>query len=258
MTNTPFETVTQAPTVAESPQPPDAWEGPQKILVILAHPDDPEFFCGASIARWTAAGHEVRYCLLTCGDKGSKDFNTSSEQVCNSREEEQRKAAAVLGVKEVTFLNFPDGYLVPDLELRREITRVIRRERPDIVVTCDPHTLYTAENRLNHPDHRAAGQAVLDAVYPAARDHLYFPELLLNEKLEPHIVREVWAAGTLNPNAILDVTPQWQTKIRALWEHKSQIGDPEKLAERMLARRVAGTTAENPRFEERFRRVILA
>lgn len=258
MTDTHITPEDQAQADTTAPRPPDAWEEPQKVLVILAHPDDPEFFCGGTIARWTQAGHEVRYCLLTCGDKGSKDFQTSSEEVCSNRETEQRLAAAVLGVKEITFLNFPDGYLVPDINLRREVTRVIRRERPDVVLTCDPNTLYTPEDRLNHPDHRAAGQAVLDAVYPAARDHLYFPELFLNEKLEPHVVREVWASGTLNPNVILDVTPQWETKIRALWEHKSQIGDPDKLTERMRSRRAPDSTPENPRYEERFRRVILA
>jgi LmbE family N-acetylglucosaminyl deacetylase len=256
MTNTPVagNLVSASPAVS---QPPDAWETPQKILVILAHPDDPEFFCGATIARWSAAGHAVRYCLLTCGDKGSKDISASSEQVCNSREDEQRRAAAVLGVHEVRFLNYPDGYLVPDIDLRLQVTRVLRQERPDVVVTCDPNTLFTVDDRLNHPDHRAAGQAVLDAVYPSARDHLYFPELFLNEKLEPHIVREVWVAGTLNPNVILDVTPFWRTKLKALYEHRSQIGDPEQFSVRMNSRRTADSTPENPRFEERFRRVIL-
>ncbi|HEX9029365.1 MAG TPA: PIG-L family deacetylase, partial [Anaerolineales bacterium] len=145
------------------PQPalPDAWESPQRILVVLAHPDDPEFFCGATTARWTAAGHTVGYCLLTCGDKGSSDRTMTSERLCSIRHEEQRAAAAVLGVHQVKFLDFPDGYLVPDLNLRREITRVIRQERPDILVTCDPQTLFVGDNRLNHPDHRAAGQAAL-------------------------------------------------------------------------------------------------
>jgi LmbE family N-acetylglucosaminyl deacetylase len=145
---------------------PDAWETPQSILVILAHPDDPEFFCGATIARWTAAGHQVSYCLLTCGDKGSKDRNISPEALCQLRHAEQLAAAAVLGVARVRFLDYPDGYLVPDLTLRRDIARVIRQERPDVVVACDPTNLYIRDVYINHPDHRAAGQAVLDAVYP--------------------------------------------------------------------------------------------
>jgi LmbE family N-acetylglucosaminyl deacetylase len=235
---------------------PDRWETPQRILVVLAHPDDPEFFCGATIARWTQAGHEVIYWLLTCGDKGTSDRSLSPEQLCTLRHQEQRAAAAVLGVRDVNFLGFPDGYLVPDLTLRKEITRLIRKVRPDILVTCDPTTLYVGDNRLNHPDHRAAGQAALDAVFPPARDHLYFPDLLADEGLEPHVVREVWVSGTLQPNVRLDVTDLWETKIRALYEHRSQIGDPQKLAERMRARLAPDATPEHPRYEENFRRIV--
>ena len=236
---------------------PDAWETPQNILVILAHPDDPEFFCGATTARWVRAGHHVSYCVITCGDKGTKDMSLTSDELCALRQAEQRAAAKVLGVDQVRFLNYPDGYLVADLTLRKDITRVIRIVRPDVMVTCDPQTLFTAMGGLNHPDHRAAGQAVLDAVFPAARDHLNFIELWKEEKLEPHIVREVWVAGSLQPDVTLDVTDTWETKIQALFEHKSQIGEPEKLAERMHNRRTSDSTPENPRYEEKFRRLIL-
>jgi len=236
---------------------PDQWEKPQKILVILAHPDDPEFFCGATIARWTAAGHSVSYCLLTCGDKGTKDREITPEMLCSRRQSEQIAAAAVLGVRQVRFLNYPDGYLTPDLYLRRDITRVIRQEQPDILVTCDPTNLNVRETLLNHPDHRAAGQAVLDAVFPAARDHLNFVELWRDENLEPHIVREVWVSAPKEPTVSLDVTEYWETKIRALYEHKSQIPDPQALAERIRARHTSDSTLENPRYEEYFRRLIL-
>jgi LmbE family N-acetylglucosaminyl deacetylase len=243
--------------MADPDKAPDSWEHPQKILVILAHPDDPEFFCGGSIARWVKAGHEVVYCLLTCGDKGTKDFSLRSDELCSIRQQEQRSAAKVLGVQDVKFLNYPDGYLVPDINLRRDITRIIRIIKPDILVTCDPQTLFTTNAGLNHPDHRAAGQATLDAVFPSARDHLTFIELWKDENLEPHIVREVWVCGTLQPDIILDVTELWETKISALYEHKSQIGDPEKLAERMRNRRTADSIPEKPRYEEKFRRLIL-
>ncbi|HSF81499.1 MAG TPA: PIG-L deacetylase family protein [Anaerolineales bacterium] len=234
------------------------WETPQNILVILAHPDDPEFFCGASVARWIASGHEVGYCLLTCGDKGSQDRLVQSDELCRLRQREQRAAAKILGVNQVRFLSHSDGYLVPDLVLRRDITRVIRQERPDVLVTCDPTTLYIGDNHLNHPDHRAAGQATLDAVYPAARDHLNFVELWRDEKLEPHKVREVWVAGSLNPNIVLDVTATWDIKLQALHEHKSQVGDPKKFDERMRSRRTQDSTPENPRYEEKFLRLILS
>jgi LmbE family N-acetylglucosaminyl deacetylase len=236
---------------------PDGWESPQKILVILAHPDDPEFFCGATIARWVRAGHHVMYCILTCGDKGSKDLSVESDELCLIRQKEQCAAAKVLGVDQVRFLNYPDGYLVPDINLRRDITRVIREVRPEVLVTCDPQTLFTTNGGLNHPDHRAAGQATLDAVFPAARDHLTFPELWKNEKLGPHIVREVWVSGTLMPDIILDVTETWEIKIQSLYEHQSQIGDREKLTERMRNRYTEDSTKEKPRYEEKFRRLII-
>jgi LmbE family N-acetylglucosaminyl deacetylase len=253
----PVEAELQGVETQIKPTPPEEWPGPQRILVVLAHPDDPEFFCGATIARWTRAGHLVEYCLLTCGDKGSSDRSMTSENLCAIRHEEQRNAAAVLGVHNVMFLDYPDGYLVPDLNLRRDITRVIRQRKPDILVTCDPQTLYIGDNRLNHPDHRAAGQAALDAVYPAARDHLNFVELWRDERLEPHITREVWVSGTTSPNVRLDVTDCWDTKIRALLEHKSQVGDPQAFIERMRSRLAEGATPENPRYEEAFRRLIL-
>jgi len=235
----------------------EKWDTPQKILVVLAHPDDPEFFCGATFAMWAQAGHHIRYCLVTCGDKGTKDVTVTASDLCGIRQVEQRNAASVLGVEDIRFLDYPDGYVVADLKLRKDITRAIRQERPDILVTCDPTTLFVGDNRINHPDHRAAGQAAIDAVYPSARDHLYFLDLWQDEKLEPHIVREVWVCGTLQPNVSLDVTSYWETKIQALYEHKSQIGEPAALAERMRSRRTEDSTAANPRYVEGFRRIIL-
>ena len=236
---------------------PDNWESPQHILVILAHPDDPEFFLGGTIARWVLAGHQVSYCLLTCGDKGTSDRTLAQDALCSQRQIEQKAAAAVLGVHQVRFLDHPDGYLLPDLKLRKEITRVIRQEQPDVLVTCDPTNLYVRGTYLNHPDHRAAGQATLDAVFPAARDHLNFIELWRDENLEPHVVREVWISLPKEANVTLDVTEHWQVKLQALFEHKSQIGDPAQLEERMLSRHTPGSTPENPRFEEHFKRIVL-
>jgi LmbE family N-acetylglucosaminyl deacetylase len=237
---------------------PEQWECPQKILVILAHPDDPEFFCGATIARWTHAGHYVKYCLLTCGDKGTKDRSLSTNDLCEKRKIEQMAAANVLGVDRIRFLDYEDGYLVPDLRIRKDITRLIRQECPDVVVTCDPSALFFGTSYVNHPDHRAAGHAVIDAIFPAARDHLYFPELLHTEKLEPHIVRELWITLTNTPNVVLDVTQYWGLKIEALKMHASQIGDPNELEERMRNRLAVGSRMENPRYEEAFMRINFA
>ena len=229
------------------------WQSAQKILVVLAHPDDPEFFCGASIAMWVDEGHQVVYWLLTCGDKGADDASVRPAELCNRRYDEQREAAAVLGVKQVNFLSYPDGYLVPDINLRREITRIIRLEKPNILVTCDPETFIVGETRINHPDHRAAGQAALDAVFPAAGNPLYFPELMHEQGLQPHSVDEVWISLTQKPTIKLDITPYWEKKINALYQHKSQIGDPQVFTQRMKERRTEASTPEQPRYEESFR-----
>lgn len=237
----------------------DHWETPQKILVILAHPDDPEFFCGATLAKWARAGHHIVYQLLTCGDKGFNDHtppDMTTDALCALRHVEQQSAASVIGVKAVHFLDLPDGYLLPSLDLRRDIVRVIRREKPDILVTCDPQNLF-ASYGLNHPDHRYAGQAVLDAVFPAAGNKTYFPELL-EEGYEPHMPKEVWCSLTSQPNFTVDVTETWPVKIQALLEHKSQIGDKAKFIERMKSRRTEDSTEENPRYEEKFRVVKYA
>jgi len=240
--------------------PPGEWADPQRILVILAHPDDPEFFCGATLARWTKAGHSVEYYLLTCGDKGYNDAtgpqHLSTDELCAERHREQSAAAAVIGARAVHFLDRPDGYLVADLDLRREIVRLIRRLKPDVLVTCDPQTLFAAYG-INHPDHRAAGQAVLDAVFPAAGNAAYFPEILA-EGFGPHMPKEVWCSLTNQPTVVLDITETWPIKLEALLKHRTQIGDVEKFKARMRSRRVEGSSEAQPRFEEKFRVVHYA
>jgi LmbE family N-acetylglucosaminyl deacetylase len=234
-------------------QAPGAWNEPQNILVILAHPDDPEFFCGGTLAGWARNGHHIQYYLLTCGDKGRNDHNQeiAADELCELRHREQAEAAALIGVEAVHFLDREDGTLFPDLELRREVVRIIRKMKPDILVTCDPQTLFAAYG-INHPDHRAAGQAVLDAVFPAAGNELFFPELL-KEGYRPHMPKEVWASLTNQPNVTIDITDVWPVKLAALKAHKSQIGDSEKFEERIRKRRTEDSTDEEPRFEEKFR-----
>jgi len=169
-------------------------------------------------------------------------------------------AASLVGVRNVTFLELADGYLEPGIDLRRRIVRIIRTHRPDVLVTCDPQNLYpSASYGVNHPDHRYAGQVVLDAVFPAAGNPHYFPELLKDERLEPWAPREVWVSipAAANVNVTLDVTDLWEDKITALKEHKSQTGDPAKLEERMLSRRAPDSTEDNPRYEEKFHLIKL-
>jgi LmbE family N-acetylglucosaminyl deacetylase len=227
-------------------------------LVVLAHPDDPEFYCGGTVARWVKSGREVHYCLLTRGDKGSDDDTTPPEELAKIREGEQQAAADVLGVRQVIFLNEPDGYLMPSLELREKIVRVIRQIRPDRVVTCDPTNFFPSNRYINHADHRAAGQVTLDAVFPAARSAMYFPHLYSSEGLEPHKVREVFVAGAQHPNMAIDITDTFTQKITALSKHRSQIHDIEALENRLRESMLdPDSSAQDPRYIERFRHIEL-
>lgn len=231
---------------------------PIRILVVLAHPDDPEFYCGGTIARWAASGKEITYCLLTKGDKGSDDDKTRPEDLAKIRMKEQRAAAEILGVRDVRFLNHADGFLVPDLELRKEIVRVIRQVRPKVVVTCDPTNFFPGNRYINHADHRAAGQATLDAVYPAARSALYYPELSQEEELEPYKVLEVYVAGAQHPNITMDITGFFDTKLAALRKHKSQISDFDSLEKRLRdSHRDPDSPVDDLRYIERFHRIEL-
>jgi len=231
---------------------------PVCVLVVLAHPDDPEFFCGGTLALWAQQGREIEYCLLTRGDKGADDAETDPVALAHLREAEQRAAAAVLGVRQVRFLDLPDGYLTPDLALRKQVVRVLRQARPDIVVTCDPTNFFPSDRYINHPDHRAAGQATLDAVFPAAGSALFFPELMRDEGLAPHKVRQVYVAMPQSPNTLVDVTAFIERKIAALREHRSQIPDQAGLEARIRERLLdpAGPP-DAPRYVERFRLIDL-
>ena len=230
------------------------WATPKDILVILAHPDDPEFFLGGTIARWIKMGHRLRYVLLTRGDKGAEDPTLSADEIKRVRMEEQIAAAKFLGVTSIDFLDYEDGYLIPDLDMRKAVVRFIRKYRPHILVTCDPGNLFPSQQYINHPDHRNAGQVVIDAVFPAAGNRFFFPELLA-EGYEPHEVEEVWMSLTNAPDVRLDVTENWPTKLGALKLHASQIGDPRAFEKRMLERLNNGKD-ENFKVEEHFRRII--
>ncbi|MBS1251978.1 MAG: N-acetyl-alpha-D-glucosaminyl L-malate deacetylase 1 [Anaerolineales bacterium] len=215
----------------------------QHVMVISAHPDDAEFGAGGAVAKWVHEGKAVVYVVATRGEKGSGDPDMSSERLAEIREQEQRAAARRLGVSEVVFLGYIDGELQPDLDLRRDITREIRRWRPDLVVCQNPTTFYV-DGYINHPDHRAVGEATLAAIFPIARDHLNFPEQKA-EGLQPHKVKYVYMNISPDADIFVDITDTIEVKIRALWEHDSQFDDPEQLAERLRER--AAETAERAR-----------
>ena len=191
---------------------------PKRALVIVAHPDDAEFLCAGSVARWVSEGWEVGYVLVTSGDKGSHDEEITSERLAEVREGEQRAAAKVLGVSTCVFLGHPDGFVEDTAELRGELVREIRRFKPDVVVTWDPYRV-----GHNHRDHRLTGQAALDAAYPLSRSRLYYPEHL-EEGLEPHRAKEALLAGSDRANYHVDVSDFFRQKMKALRCHKSQLG----------------------------------
>jgi len=200
------------------------WDEIQRALVVVAHPDDAEFGSAGTVARMTADGKEVTYVVTTDGSKGSSDPEMTPERLTALREGEQRDAARILGVSDVCFLGFPDGMLLPTLDLRRAISGCIRRYKPDVVICQNPTRDFSLNIGVSHPDHLATGEATLAAVYPCARDRMTFPELL-EQGLEPHAVREVWMSGTSIPDHFIDITSSIETKIRALKAHASQVGE---------------------------------
>lgn len=236
----------------------DTEQHPRRVMGIFAHPDDAEFFAGGTFAKWAADGAEITFVLATSGDKGSADPEMTSEKLAEIREEETRRAAEVLGVQDVVFLRYKDGELFPTLELRRDITRMIRLKKPDVIVTLDPTRFWYETRSINHPDHRAIGAATLEAVFPTARDRLNFIELERDEGLEPHKTLTVYIAGCAEPTVKIDVTDSIERQVQALLEHKSQIGDPDKLYQRIYERSLdPDAPPEYQRNIERFRMIQL-
>jgi LmbE family N-acetylglucosaminyl deacetylase len=199
-------------------------------MLVVAHPDDSEFSSAGTVARLTDAGKRVVVIQVTSGDRGSPDRDADPARVAATREAELEEAARRLGIEEVVFLRCPDGELMPDLALREKIVRMIRTWKPDVIITHDPFRPYAL-----HPDHRAVGLATTDAVYPTARDPLYFPEHL-QEGLEPHKTAEIWFFGAEHPDKIVDITATFERKLDALRAHASQVGDFEGLEERLRER----------------------
>jgi LmbE family N-acetylglucosaminyl deacetylase len=220
---------------------------PERVLVMMAHPDDPEFVAGGTIARWRRAGAWIGYVICTGGDKGSEDTALSAADLTRTREEEQRRAAARLGVQTLEFLGHEDGALEHTLALRRELVRTLRRHRPDTVVCFDPTTRYVGDFYIQHSDHYLSGEAVLAAIYPAARNGRTFPELLA-EGLEPHTVRQVYMAASNAPTRWIDIAETMDDKVAAMLEHTSQVKDPEGLAGflRMMAQGAGATAQPQP------------
>lgn len=228
---------------------------PRRILAVGAHPDDIDYGYAGSIAKWAQAGTEVYYLILTDGSKGTADRSITPRKLSAIRRHEQEVAAKHLGASKVFFLDYVDGELVVTLDLKRDIVRHIRRVKPDTVLVFDPTVIYAPERGfINHPDHRAAGQATLDAVFPLARDHLAFPELL-RDGLEPHKVRTLLLMNFERQNFTVDITETLGQKISALALHASQIGDLEMERQRVTRWAEAAGQAAGYRYAEAFMRI---
>jgi len=230
---------------------------PERALVISAHPDDPEFGAAGTVALWTQAGAEVTYVIVSDGSKGSADPQMTSQQLAAIRKREQQAAADVLGVKQVLFLDYPDGGIYNTPELRRDIVEQIRRYRPEVLVTHDPTSYIVDNTYINHPDHRAVGSTTLDAVFPLARDRLNFPEHLA-QGLEPYSVLDIFLVFTNEPNFWVDISSTVDKKVAALREHCSQFSEPEKVEEWVRERSRQWAQDKPYEYAERFRRVKLA
>jgi len=225
-----------------------------QVMVVTPHPDDAEYGVAGTVVRWVSQGKEVVYVVCTNGDKGTSDASVKPEELAKTREEEQIAAANLLGVREVTFLRHPDQCLEDTREFRKEIVGLIRLYQPETVVTADPYRRY-----IWHRDHRITGQVTLDAIFPYARDHFSYPDLI-QEGLYPHKVKEVLLWGTEDVNHRSDISQTFQVKLTALRCHKSQVGHipPEELEKRLRERHGSLAEGENFLLAEAFHRVEIS
>jgi len=237
--------------------PNDRLPTPERVLVVAAHPDDIEFGAAGTVARWVGEGADVRYLLMTRGDKGSDNPDADPTALAALREDEQRAAATEIGVAAVDFLGEPDGQVEPSLRLRERVTHAIRSYRPEIVMSHDPTVLFVNNEWINHPDHRAVGTVVVDAVFPTARDPLNFPEHLA-AGLAAWKVAELFLWSTNEANQLVDIGATLDRKIAALAHHASQFRDFGETAR--WVRRGAEELGERAGYPaaEGFRRVMLA
>ena len=209
---------------------------PKKIMAVVAHPDDADFMAAGTLSKWAKEGCAIVYLLCTSGDKGTSDPEVKPEELASIREKEQNNACRVVGGKQVIFLRYEDGMLQNTLGLRKDIVRQIRIHQPDVIICQDPTNRY-GDSNINHPDHRAAGDTTLDAIFPSARDYHMFPELVKEEGLLPHKVLEVYlSTRESNASVWIDITDTVEIKISALREHASQVGTDEESLKRLETR----------------------
>lgn len=234
---------------------------PKSAMAIFAHPDDIEFSCAGTVARWVKAGARVAYILVTSGDVGVARDGVAKEgltraEAAEIREAETRAAAEVVGVHDVTFFRVPDGMVENNLVLRKRIVRELRRFRPEVVITGDPTLLFTSNGGVNHPDHRAVGGAAIDAVFPASGQPHFFEELA-EEGLFAHKVRKIYVASRGEGSEFVDITDTMDLKIEALLKHDSQVGHLPDLPKYLRERSAKGAEGTDYEYAEIFRLVTV-
>jgi LmbE family N-acetylglucosaminyl deacetylase len=228
------------------------WSNIQRVLVIMAHPDDPDFSCAGMATQMARQGIEVTYMILTNGDKGNHNPEITRNQLIALRKIEQRKAADICGVKHVLFMGEEDGFLQPNRQLRERVTREIRRLRPEVIVTSNPDRYLVGDSYINHPDHRNAGLVALEAIFPAADNPMFFPQMM-DEGYLPHKISHLYIFGHPEPNVKLDISAEVETKMQAILCHKTQIADPENAPKRWVERWGEEQPDGSRRYFERFK-----
>jgi LmbE family N-acetylglucosaminyl deacetylase len=228
---------------------------PERAMIIMAHPDDPEFSCSGTVARWARAGAKICYVLCTSGDVGIAQTGMTRQEAAKIRETEQQEACRITGVEEVVFLGEPDGMLVATLDLRKRLVREIRRFRPEVVITGDPTRVWSGDSYINHPDHRAASAAALDAVFPAAGQPNLFEEIAI-EGFQAHKPRKVYVTTWDEADEFVNIEQTIDIKVSALRAHKSQMKDwdPETRIKEWAAMRGRG---KEMAYAESFRVITL-
>ena len=211
------------------------WQDIKRALVIMAHPDDPDFTCSGTAIKLVQAGIEVSYMILTNGDKGNHNPEITRNQLVAMRKIEQRNAAELCGVGEVLFMGEEDGFLRPTREIRERVTREIRRIRPELIICPDPDRYLVGGGYINHPDHRNAGLVALEAIFPAADNPMFYPEMA-DEGYLPHKISQLYVVGHGDIDVRIDVTDVIETKITAILCHKTQIANPETAPDRWRER----------------------
>lgn len=219
----------------ETSLPGPDWENVHRALVIMAHPDDPDFTCAGTAIQMARRGIEVTYMILTNGDKGNHNPEITRNQLIAMRKIEQRAAAELAGVKQVLFMGVEDGFLRPTRSIRKRVTREIRRIRPELIICFHPDRYLVGDSYINHPDHRNAGLVALEAIFPAADNPMFYPDMA-DEGYLPHQISQLYIVGDSEPTIRVDITDAIDLKIQAILAHKSQINAPEEAAERWKER----------------------